>query len=359
MKILVLDDGIKGNTNQSIGIAEALCQNFDVLKLQFKGPSYILPKRKGRIKIVPKVIGLLLSLNFYALAFVLIKFFSKQDIPKEHYDLVISAGSLLAPVNLVISKRLKSKSICIMTPEGSPIKKFDLLLVPLHDSLRYSYLKKLRNVFFTIGAPNRVTSSLLEESRKKLAREIYIPEHQIKVAIIIGGNDQNYYIDIDWTKNLFRYIKKLTNEKYIFFLTVSRRTPTNVVNFLFDSTNTSAFLYREFPGTKQNSHYFGILAVCDIFFVTEDSVTMLSEVCSTGKPVIVVGVKRRKKKKLIFDATIENLVKNGYCAYIPVNKFNELTEVLELMLEKKSFPILNESKRCAEKIAELLNSKES
>ncbi|MCM8816047.1 MAG: mitochondrial fission ELM1 family protein [Candidatus Omnitrophica bacterium] len=359
MKILVLDDGIPGNTNQSIGVAEALQQNYDIINVQFRGFSYKLPAREGKVKIAPKIIGLFLNTGAHPIAYMLLKLFSKEKMPKDHYDVVISTGSLLAPINLLISRKNKSKSVCIMTPECIKLKKFDLLIVPLHDVFRHPLLKKLKNVFCTIGAPNRVTTALLKESGEKLRSKIQIPEKAIRVGLIIGGNDQNYFIDVDWTRTLFEKMKKLNKEKLVFFLTASRRTPLDVIKFLVEQTNTADFVYREFPGTKTGLHYFGILALCDVFFVTEDSITMISEACSTGKPVIVVGVKRRKKKKLIFDNTINYLVKHGYCAYVAADELDKINDCFYMAIEKKVFPYLNESKKCAQKILELMGLKES
>lgn len=354
MKILVLDDGIQGNTNQSLGVAEALQQSFDIFQVQFGGISYRLPGRKGKTKLIPKIAGLLLRFGAYKCAYALCKFSSITDLPENNYDIVISAGSFLAPLNLVISKKINSKSICIMTPEGVPLKEFDLLIVPYHDSLRYPILENLGNVFFTIGAPNRINPSLLERSKRKLAVEICIPEKSIKVGIIIGGSDQNYIVDVDWTKKLFAHINKLSAAGFVFLLTTSRRTPFDVVNFVIENANTSNFVYTEFPGTKQGSHYFGMLAICDILLVSEDSITMVSEACSTGKAVIVLGVKRRKKRKPVFDATIARLVKDGYCYYIDGDSLDKIPEMLKKALETKSFPSLNESRKCAEKIIELM-----
>ncbi len=355
MKTLVLDDGIPGNTNQSIGIAESLQINFDVLNIKFRGPTYRLPGRKGSIKVAPKIIGFLLCLKAYKLADFVYRLLSVTDVNEQKYDTVISAGSFLAPINLLISKKFGAKSVCIMTPEGVPLKNFDILFVPLHDFIRYPQIKKLKNVVPTIGAPNRITSHLLEKSREKLMEKIKIPDNTIKIGLIIGGNDQNYSIDVDWAKELLKTLQKLKETDFSYLLTVSRRTPQDVAGFLWNNSMKPNFVYREFPGVKPGQHYFGILSVCDILFVTEDSITMISETCSTGKPVIVLGVKRKKNRRTVFDTTISKLVEGGYCVYVQKEDLEKIPELLKTMLRKGFFPVLNESEKCAEKIAELLN----
>lgn len=360
MKILILDDGFPGNTNQSLGIVEALECTFHIFPVEFYGPSYKLPGRKGKIKIIPKIIGLFLYLRLYNIAYIFYKIFSKNPIPKNSYDIVISTGSFLSPINLLISKKINAKSICIMTPEYCPKKKFDILFIPFHDYFRYSEIKKLKNVYLTIGAPNRITPSTLEKAKEKILKEIQIPVNSLKAGILIGGNDQNYLIDITWAKNLLNILNNLATKNFVFLLTVSRRTPEVVSDFFYNKLTDAKFIYREFPGIKPGTHYFGILSISDIIFVTEDSINMISEACSTGKPVIILGVgRRRKMKKIIFDITISKLVKDGYCIYIPLNEFSKIPSFVEKILKKKTFPVLNESKKCAQKIMELMNQKES
>ncbi|HOK79247.1 MAG TPA: ELM1/GtrOC1 family putative glycosyltransferase [bacterium] len=353
MDILVLDDGIPGNTNQSVGVAEATGYKFHILRVKFKGPSYKLPGRKGSTKIVTKIIAFLLKVRAYKLAEMIFRIFSKTNIPAKKFDIVISAGSFLAPVNLIISRKLAARSICIMTPETVPLKQFDLLIVPVHDVVRYPFLAKFKNTLVTIGAPNRVNADLLKSAKSKMLNKIKIPE-KTKIGIIIGGNDQNYYIDTEWANKLLSVLKMLAEKDFAFFLTTSRRTPESIVYFLKETTNIQNFVYREFPGISFDSHYFGILAICDILFVTEDSITMMSEACSTGKPVIVLGT-GRKRKKIVFDTTIETLVKNKYCLYISADEFEKIPEFLLKISNLRTFSILDDSTQCAKKIINLVN----
>jgi len=356
MKILVLDDGITGNTTQSLGIVEALNQEYNLFPIKLKGPSYRLPDRKGSVKLIPKIIGLLLTLKLYNLSYKIFNTFSINKTPEENFSAVISTGSYLAPINLAISKKFGIKSICIMTPENVPLKKFDLLIVPSHDMLRYKQLKKLKNILVTTCAPNRITEEKLRQGKEKISGMLNISDIDLKIGLIIGGNDQNYFIDKPWAEKLLKTIHNLTIQKKIScFLTTSRRTPDDVVQFFLDNTSDSLFVYKEFVGINKTSNYFGILGICDILLVTEDSVTMISEACSTGKPVIILGSKR-KKKKIAFDTTIKNLIKGNYCSYISVEEFNKLPyEIIKSL--KHNFSILKDTEKCALKIAEMLITK--
>jgi len=96
-----------------------------------------------------------------------------------------------------------------------------------------------------------------------------------------------------------------------------------------------------------------MLSLCDYILVTEDSVNMISESASTGKPVIIMGVEREKPGRLIFDLTIEKFIEKGYAEYLPAKGLDKLAEKLE-NVENTPFKKLNEAEECARKISKTL-----
>lgn len=348
MKILILDDGNTGNLTQSLGIAENLSGDIEILRVILKGPSYFLPKRKGTYKLASKIIGLFLFLNAVRVADFFLKIFSNIKINKR-FDIVISTGSYLASVNAILSRTKKIFSVCILTPEGTPLKFFNVIFVPKHDVLKHPRLKKNKNIITTIAAPNRINQSLLTQWSIRLSQKVNVSGGIYKPGIIIGGNDQNYFIDKQFIGKVFDYLyNNLKNGKMGFFLTTSRRTPLDVVYQLKEKIrNNPSFIYCEFPGISRESFYFGILGLSDILLVTEDSVNMISECCSTGKPVLILEVKRRKNKKIYFDETIKELVRKNYCVYLSYKDLHLLPEkIMDCMVKK--FNRLNEAQTCAE-----------
>ena len=71
-------------------------------------------------------------------------------------------------------------------------------------------------------------------------------------------------------------------------ISFSRRTPAKISNILVKefATNPKVHIW---DGEGPNPHM-GHLAWADAFVITADSISMLSEACSTGKPVYVIGV---------------------------------------------------------------------
>jgi len=353
MRILIIDDGNKGNLIQSLGLAKNfLNSEIDIISFRFKGFNYFLYGGRGKYSLIPKFFNIFCFLNLYKIGFsILCKNMNEKqkEIIRKDYDFVVNTGSYLSAIGMIISKEKKSKYIQIMLPSFIPIKKIDFLIIPYHDFLRFKK-RRLKNLIITNGSLNPFTKKELEKEAKILENNIGKKDKKI-IGILIGGNDQNYKIDTEWCKKFISEIKKF-KEKYDIILSTSKRTNLNVVNFLKKELNKFENLkYFEIPQEKKISYYKGILGLSDIILVTEDSINMIFESLSVGKPVIVIGVKR-KKKRLIFDYTIEKLVKENFITYIPYEKiFTIEKEILNLKKGKE----LNEAKRCAQKILERLN----
>ncbi|GJS08160.1 mitochondrial fission protein ELM1-like protein isoform X2 [Tanacetum coccineum] len=63
-------------------------------------------------------------------------------------------------------------------------------------------------------------------------------------------------------------------------------------------------MVRKSPNVYPNPHL-GHLARADAFVITADSVSMLSEACSTGKPVYVIGAERCTWKFAYFQKSLQ------------------------------------------------------
>ncbi|KAF7804272.1 mitochondrial fission protein ELM1-like isoform X1 [Senna tora] len=88
-------------------------------------------------------------------------------------------------------------------------------------------------------------------------------------------------------------------------ISFSRRTPEKISKFLVRefSTNPKVEIW---DGEGPNPHM-GHLAWGEAFVVTADSVSMLSEACSTGKPVYVIGAERCTWKFADFQRRLQEL----------------------------------------------------
>ncbi len=369
-RILVLDDGIKGNFNQAYGIADSFPEaDIKTLRVQLRGPSYRLPGRKGTYPVVSKLLALLCCLRLWkpgkmllelSLVPVVHRMKPETVIPpfekggRGGFDLIISAGSVLAPVNLLLAKETGAKSVNVMVPSMLPLYLFDYSVIPYHDYIRLKRRDKIKNLIVTLGAPNCITDETLKAEKERLKTFIRIPDGKKSLGVIIGGNDQNYSISVRYIKTLIDALKIL-EDRYIFLFTTSRRTPEKSVLFLQNELKKTLknVVYSEFPGYSTSSNYPGMLALCDYILVTEDSINMISEVVSVGVPVVILGVERKTSRKLLFDYTIEKFVEKGYAEYLSINHLDKIPEKLET-IKNIPFKKLNEAEECARKILKTL-----
>lgn len=246
----IITEGLSGTENQCIAVAERLGVAYSVKRIALQHPFRIISPYL--IKKAPKS------------AVEGIDWYDPQP------DLIIASGRKAVPVALQFQKAF---TVFLQDPKISP-DNFDLVAAPAHDQLEG------KNVIPTTAAPNRVTPALLKEA---LTEFDFSALPSKKIAVLIGGNSKTHTMPDDFAVRLYTQLDRyLQSDEYGFLATVSRRTPTPIITELktvFERGNS--FFW---DGTGSNP-YHAYLADADFILVTEDSTSMLSDACSTGKPV--------------------------------------------------------------------------
>ncbi|KAH1225195.1 Mitochondrial fission protein ELM1 [Glycine max] len=123
-------------------------------------------------------------------------------------------------------------------------------------------------------------------------------------------------------------------------ISFSERTPQKVSNIIVKELGSNPKVYI-WDGQGHNRHM-GHLAWADAFVVTADSVSMISEACSTGKPVYVLGAEHCKWK---FTEFHKSLREQGV-----VRPFTGSEDISESW----SYPPLTDTADAAKKVHEAL-----
>ncbi|KAE8651095.1 mitochondrial fission protein ELM1 isoform X2 [Cucumis sativus] len=110
------------------------------------------------------------------------------------------------------------------------------------------------------------------------------------LVVNIGGPSSNCRYGVDLAKQLASMLQNVLWSCGSVRISFSRRTPEKVSKILVEEFKTHPKVYI-WDGEGPNPHL-GHLAWADAFVITADSVSMLSEACSTGKPVYVIGSDR-------------------------------------------------------------------
>ncbi|MEA1938412.1 MAG: mitochondrial fission ELM1 family protein [Pseudomonadota bacterium] len=272
----IITDGKAGTENQCLGVAEALGIDVLVKRIALRFPFSCLPPniRLGKCWAAgPK----------------------GDALAPPWPDLVIASGR----ASILPALHVKAVSGAFLVQLQGPrisLRHFDLVAVPRHDRLRGE------NVVVTYGAPNRITQAMLDEAGARFAgRFAHLPDQ--KVAALIGGDSKAYRFDEKTARKLADDLRILAKGGRGVMVTVSRRTPGSIRAILAEALDhPNVFLW---DGTGDNP-YFGMLALAEALVVTCDSVSMISEAGTTGKPVHVVSLPGGTAKFTRFHANMEN-----------------------------------------------------
>jgi len=201
-------------------------------------------------------------------------------------DLIICSGRAggMAAIYAQNEARKEGKKIYtvyIQNPVINP-SVFDVVATPIHDNLKGD------NVISTRGSLHRITKDLLKKEAEKF-KEYYSDLPENKIAVVIGGSNSVYKLTPKEMKPLAQKLAKLSKEKNIgLMVTASRRTGEENIEILKNELKETK--HNIWDG-KGDNPYYGMLGLAKTILVTEDSVNMTSEACSTGKPVYILPLK--------------------------------------------------------------------
>lgn len=245
----VLTDGRRGIENQALGLAEAMAA------LEPAELSSHTVSRRGFAAMLPPFLQ---------------RLFRGVALPNELPDIAIGCGrQAIAPL-----LDLKSKGVFTAYVQDPRIdtSNFDVVIAPEHDQLT------AENVLSTLGSPNLITNERLAEDKDMIS-----PSRDQIAVFLVGGKSKTHRYTPEDVNLHAALIAELLEQGWEIFLTASRRTPVHALKYfsLFDGDFDNFHFY---TGRGPNP-YFAYLHHADMVFVTEDSTNMLTEACTTGKPV--------------------------------------------------------------------------
>ncbi len=255
-----LTDGRPGMENQAVGLAEAMGLT-PVVKRVFLKPLWRIASP-------------------HITAFKRFAFSKKGDpVAPPWPDILIATGrpSILPALHVKGQSGGRTFMVQLQDPV-SLRRRFDRIVVPAHDGLTGE------NVIVMNGALHRITPQKLAAEAPRWA-EIFAAIPQPRIAVLLGGMNSRYSFGEAEARALAIELKALAGQGYGLLITGSRRTGEKNLNIFREILAGCAAFISDGGG---DNPYFGMLAHADAFIVTCDSVNMVTEACSTGKPVHVV-----------------------------------------------------------------------
>jgi len=249
-----------------------------------------------------------------------------ERLPPPWPDLLISCGRRSARVATAVRRAAGGRTFAlhIQNPR-MPLRCFDLIVPLEHDGLTGP------NVIPSRVALHGLTPEKLAAAGAEWRDRLGCPT----VAVLLGGRTRSYRFTRETVDELARGLAGLDGPIAV---TPSRRTEPEVVNAL------KARLPRAWcwDGAGRNP-YVAMLALARHIVVTEDSVSMISEAISTGKPVYLARMAGGSRRLARFHAALreDGIVRrfDGRLAqwrYEPINETPRIAAEVRRRMEAAS-----------------------
>ncbi|CAL4932807.1 unnamed protein product [Urochloa decumbens] len=264
-------------------------------------------------------------------------------------------------IQLDIIAKIPVFGIHIQHPRYRP-ERFDLVVTPHHDFypstanggeheaprlLRRWVTQREspppRNVVITVGALHQAdpaTLSLAAKAWHDGLASLPKPLLVVNIGGPLGPGSRDCQAAVERARELVSCLYSALHSCGSVRISFARKTPQSVANLVLKAFDGHPKVY--IWDDKEPNPHLGHLAWADAFVITPDSISMLSEACSTGKPVYVVGSDHCESK---YSALYKTLQERG-----AVRPFTGLEDISESW----SYPPLNDAMEVATRVREAI-----
>ena len=356
--LVILTDGKIGHLRQSQAVSKIILNELSQRKLDVQIKTIQIKFKNNFSKLIVNLSSRFFCREDFCGHIRYLKYFLEQDsfnnLIEASADFVVSCGSSIAPVNLFLSKETRAKSIVILRPGLLNPKRFNLAIIPKHDSP-----PKVKNIAETDGAVNLINEEYLKEQSELFIKRFPFlkPNNKKRLGIFIGGETKNYTISDKLTGIIIEQIKSVSERLDLeILLTTSRRTSRQIDRLLRNSLANYSRCRLLVIANENNfpEAVGGILGLSQIIAISADSISMVSEAASSGKAVVVFrsNLKKNSRPNLRHEKFLDNLLRKEHIVLVEPE---EITETIEdIIKNNKTTNILKDSQIITEAIRQVL-----
>ncbi len=359
-KIMVLDDGKKGHLKQSLAVVKQIEMyrrdegfrqgevEVDILRVQFKSKrakavfNAISPFFTRRCQGCLKCLKRALSNESY------------EVLSSRYGDVIISCGSTLFGVNKMIKIENNARNVTVLDPGWGNRRSFDLVVMPKHDQRG----KVRDNVIVTELAPNLIDPEGLKahiEAPTLAEATVGGSDDKRKcIGLLFGGDNPHFSFGEDLAKVVADGIRDAcVGIEGGFYVTTSRRTPKEIEAILKENIENKEVKGKFVSGVqdKDKNTVEKILAKSDVVVVSGESISMVSEAVSSGKPTLVFMPEKKTRKVTKYERFVNDLAKNGYVKCIEAGEIRK--ETIRAIEDKNETVLPDDDKRMYERMYRL------
>lgn len=256
-----ISTGMAGMNSQTSGLANAVGLGFEFKDTHLRFPWNCMP-----LACIPRAPWVMRNPDEFI-----------TEVPPK---LVVSCGRHGVIPALYLRKRFDRQVFLVhlQDPTINPAL-FDLVVAPKHDGVSGP------NVYETMGAIHYVTpDKLAAASRTPEAAAVRGDGSRPVVAVLLGGPNNYYAFSLSDLTRMSEKLKRMVQTHSVRLAVLkSRRTPQPVADLFQREFGADHFVW---DGTGTNP-YFAAMAQAKCFVCTGDSVSMITEASSTGRPVLI------------------------------------------------------------------------
>ncbi len=334
-KVIILSDGKRGHLNQSLAVYNVIRRCRQDAGFKDKDTSYEIIEvrfKNKMLKSLPRLCPFFGTNTCQGCMACL-----KASLTRESYDklmtnfadIIISCGSSLSAVNVLLSRENNAKNVVIMKPGPAGIKNFNVAIIPAHDRFKQSH-----NTVITEGAPSLMSEENMEDGSKRIQAITDVSKRSV-LGVLIGGDTPRHSLSLDIVNTLIDQIEDVTEKLDMdLLLTTSRRTPSRIEQLLksrLKSNGRTKLLLIANEANIDNA-VGGILRLSEIVLVSGESISMVSEAASSGKKTVVFDLEKKKAQTLNkHDYAIDRLTKEHYITHPPLDQVGKAVMALSQM----------------------------
>lgn len=217
-----------------------------------------------------------------------------EQLDGVYADIVVSAGSFVAPANKLFSSYLGAKSVTILKP-NIPLRNFDLAVIPEHDRPKTS--KRTAVIKGALSYPGNL------EEKAENCRSRFNLGGDKKISFFLGGPSCEPKVFQENLKLFVESLKEFSLKSgFKVLASTSRRTPEEAREYLEKELGNFANTEALVIAKKENYDFVfeGFSFLSDIIFVSAESISMVSEAASLGKPCVCVSLEAPGAKRGMF-----------------------------------------------------------
>ncbi|MDX2049753.1 MAG: ELM1/GtrOC1 family putative glycosyltransferase [Rickettsiaceae bacterium] len=321
--IWVLTDSKIGSNTQALALAEYLAL---LLRINLK-VDVQYTQINVKYNYIANLPNFFLPFGFYQVASPDFRAILSMQIP----DLIISASRKTAFISASMKRIYGVKNIHILKP-GIKFSNFNLIVVPYHDSI----IKSSNNNIINITGALCNLEQKIQEGKSQFYQAYPSLQKVSYLAVLIGGATKDSIFSEQDAKDLASIITQVAkNNNLNALITFSRRTQDFIKNAILSIKNDNILIYD--PAFGGNNPYPAMISDAKFVIATCDSVSMCSEVVSSGKPLYIYIPKNFHSKKHLSFAS--NLFELGVARKLSLGTNN---------LQDYHYTPLNEVRRVAE-----------